>query len=183
MSGVHDEVGHGNHPRARLQIRGQVSQAPLLRFGRAMNSLAQDVGIGVEHDVEHFVSGLTQPSEDLFQVPAVQDGLRGDEILAGELGQFCGRGDDKPTPRGPVLEVGHWVVSKVGLQHVAHRFRVEHAARWDQETQFSGSGGLAAAKGPIQPDDHSSMLREARLHLLRLRVLTGGWAGSTSWPS
>ena len=53
-----------------------------------------------------------------------------------------------------MLEVGHWVVGEIRPQHVSDCLRVEQAAGWDQGTQLGGGGGLAAAKGPVQPDDH-----------------------------
>jgi len=62
------------------------------------------------------------------------------------------------TPRRPVLEIGHRLVGQIRLEHVAHRLRVEHAAGRDQGMQLGGGPGLTAAKGPVQPDDHVSML-------------------------
>jgi hypothetical protein len=54
------------------------------------------------------------------------------------------------TPRRPVLEIGHRVVGRIGLEHVSHCLRVEHAAGRDQGMQLGGGAGLAAAKGPGQ---------------------------------
>ena len=103
-------------------------------------------------------AGAAQPGEYLIQVAALQDGLRGDEVLAGEPCQFRGGGHDQPAPQRPLLDVGHRIVGEVRPQHVAHRFWIEHAAVRDQAAQFSDSGGLATAKGSVQPDDHPSMV-------------------------
>ena len=69
-----------------------------------------------------------------------------------------GGGRHQGTPRRPVLEIGHRLVGQIRLEHVAHRLRVEHTAYRDQGMQFASGAGLAAAKGPVQPDDHVSML-------------------------
>lgn len=136
-----------------------MSQLSRLCLRGAMYALARGFVIGVEHDVGDREAGVAQPGRYLVQVAAVQDGLRGDEVLAGESGWFGGGGHGQVTPRRPVLEVGHRVVGGVGLRHVARRFGVEHAAGWDQAAQVRGSDGLAAAEGPVQPGDHASMLR------------------------
>ena len=86
MSGVYDEVGCRDHPRARCPVFGQVGQAPGLRFGRVLDALAQYVLIGIEHDVEHPEPSFAQAGEYLLQIGAGQDRLRGNEMLAGEAG-------------------------------------------------------------------------------------------------
>lgn len=154
-----------------------MSQSSRLCFSGAMNALAQGFVIGVEHDVGDREAGVAQPGKYLIQVATVQDGLRGDEVLAGESGWFGGGGHDHATPRRPVLEVGHRVVGEVGLQHVARRSGVEHAAGWDQAGQFRGSGGLAAAEGSVQPGDHASTLRGTRTARPRCLALAGTSAG------
>jgi hypothetical protein len=102
--------------------------------------------------------GAAQAREYLLQVRAGQDCLRGNEMLAGETGQFGGGGHHQRPPRWPMLEVGHRIVGEIGPQHGAHCFRAEQAAGRDQGQQLVGGGGLAAAKRPIQPDDHLLML-------------------------
>jgi hypothetical protein len=162
-SGVHDEVSCRNHPRARLPVLGEVSQAPGLCFRGALDALAQYVLIGIENDVEHREPGVAQASEYVLQVSTSKDRLRGDEVLAGEAGQFRGGSHHQSPPRWPMLEVGDWVVGEIRPQHVSHRLRIEQAARRDQRTQLSGGGGLSAAKGPVQPHDHLVMLRAPAL--------------------
>jgi hypothetical protein len=61
-------------------------------------------------------------------------------------------------PRRPVLEVRHRPIGQIGPEHVPHRLRVEHAADWTRERNSAAVLGLAAAKGPIQRDDHVRML-------------------------
>lgn len=160
---VHDEVSCRHHPRARRPVLGQVRQAPGLCFRRVLDALAQYVLIGIEHDVEHWESGVAQASEYLVQVSASKDRLRGNEMLAGEAGQFRGGSHHQRPPRWPMLEVGDRMVGEISPQHVSHCLRIEQAARRDQKTQLSGRRGLSAAKGPIEPEDHLVMLRAAAL--------------------
>ena len=108
--------------------------------------------------MEDVQPGVAQASKYLLQVSADQDRLRRDEVLAGEAGQFPGGRHHQGTPRRPMLEIGHGLAGQIGLEHVSHCLRVEHASGWDQGMQFGGGAGLAAAKGPIQPDDHVSMV-------------------------
>jgi hypothetical protein len=108
--------------------------------------------------MEYIQPGVAQASEYLLEVIADQDRLRSDEVLAGETGQFGGGSYHERTPRRPVLEIGHWLVGQIWLKHVSDRLRVEHAAGRDQGMQLGGGAGLAAAKGPVQPDDHLIML-------------------------
>ena len=103
-------------------------------------------------------AGISWATEDLLKIGADQDCLRGDEVLAGEASQFGGGRHHERTPWRPVLEIGHRVVGQVRLEHVSHCLRVEHAAGRDQGMQLGGGAGLAAAKGPVQPDDHLIML-------------------------
>jgi hypothetical protein len=108
--------------------------------------------------MEDIQPGVTQASKYLLQISSDQDRLRSDEVLAGEAGQFrCGR-HHHGTPRRPVLEIGHRMVGQIGLEHVSHCLRVEHATGRNQGMQLGGGAGLAAAKGPIQPDDHVRMV-------------------------
>jgi hypothetical protein len=75
-SGVHDEVSCRDHPRARLPVLGEVSQAPGLCFRGALDALAQYVLIGIENDVEHREPGVAQASEYVLQVSTSKDRLR-----------------------------------------------------------------------------------------------------------
>jgi hypothetical protein len=103
VSGVYDEVSCRDHTRARRPIVGQVGQAPGLRFRRVLDALAQYVLIGIEHDVEHREPSFAQASEYLLHKGAGQDRLRGNEMLAGEAGQFRGGSHHQ---RPPVANAG-----------------------------------------------------------------------------
>jgi hypothetical protein len=59
-SGVHDKVGRRDQPRPPRPVLGQVSKAPGLCFAGALNALAEDSLVGVEHDMEYGEPGAAQ---------------------------------------------------------------------------------------------------------------------------
>jgi hypothetical protein len=118
-----------------------------------------------------------QPGGYLGKIIAVKNGLNDDQVLADVTGQL-GRGRyDQGPPWRPVQEIGHGMVSEIGLQHVASGLWIKQPGTGDQFQQFRSRGGLSCSEGPVQPDDHPVMLRTHHPHLAAHCSRTVGWLG------
>ena len=65
-------------------------QAPGLCFAGPLDALPKYFFTCVKHDMEDIQPRSAQAGEYLLKVSPDQDRLRGDEVLAGETGQFGG---------------------------------------------------------------------------------------------
>jgi hypothetical protein len=111
--------------------------------------VAQNVPARVEQNMEDQQVGSAQPGKYLGKVIPAQDGLRGDQMLAGLTGQLGGGRHDQRPPRRPMLEIGHRMIVEIRPQHVTHGLWIEQPGTRSQRQQFRRVAVLPAPKVPF----------------------------------
>jgi hypothetical protein len=101
--------------------------AGLLLSFVSLDPLGQHAGLHMRDHVEDIQRMAEGALLKLVPVGLVENGLRRDQVLAGELGDLVRHDGDERPPRRQILEVAELVIAQVLHQDVTHQLRVN---RW-----------------------------------------------------